>query len=126
MSGKETQQREKGLHGCFGRQHQTSPWGGSPNEATLLLPLKQPESPAPPAAPPGPEEDLLLNGDSGIKLVVKEALQLPLPFRLQVFQEELITGQAAVHPGAHKHSAVSEDEGKHCSKCTTATAWPPP
>lgn len=51
-----------------------------------------------------PDQDLLLNGDSGIKLVVKKALQLPLSFRLQVFQEDLIAGQAAVDPGAHKHS----------------------
>lgn len=51
-----------------------------------------------------PPKDLLLDGDSGIQLVVKQALQLPLSFRLQVFQEELITGQAAVDPGAHKHS----------------------
>lgn len=59
--------------------------------------------PAPPQPLQGPDLDLLLNGDSGIELVVKEALQLPLSFCLQVFQEELITGQAAVDPGAHKN-----------------------
>jgi len=46
--------------------------------------------------------------------VVKEALQLPLSFCLQVFQEDLIAGQAAADPGACKHSmkVVSEAPGR--------------
>lgn len=83
---------------------------------TLLLPLTWPDSAhrPPRQLPQGPDQDLLFNGDSGIELVVKEALQLPLSFRLQVFQEELVAGQAAVDPGAHKHSmeVVSKATGK--------------
>lgn len=53
----------------------------------LLLPLTQPEPAHQPLwqAPQGPDQDLLLDGSGGIELVVKEALQLPLSFRLQVF-----------------------------------------
>lgn len=42
---------------------------------------------------------LLLNGDGGIKLMLKEAFQLPLPFCFQLFQDMLITLHTAVYPG---------------------------
>lgn len=80
----ETQQRSARHNNSL---RQTSPQGVGPSEATLLLPLTRPESAHQPLWQPskGPDQDLLLDGSSGIELVVKEALQLPLSFRLQVF-----------------------------------------
>ena len=42
---------------------------------------------------------LLLNGDRGIQLMLKEAFQLPLPFCFQLLQDMLITLDTAIYPG---------------------------
>lgn len=85
VPGQETQQRSARHNNSL---RQTSPQGVGPSKAMLLLlPLTQPEPAHQPLwqAPQGPDQDLLLDGSGGIELVVKEALQLPLSFRLQVF-----------------------------------------
>lgn len=54
------------------------------------------------AVPRPPGRDSPLDGGGSVELLLQEALQLPLPLRLQLLQQHLIAAHAAAHPAPDK------------------------